>query len=70
MDKDKKGSTPSGKLQEGVDFYLENGLFVFTAKFLSERGYCCRSGCRHCPYGFNGDLATANELGPATPEAP
>ncbi|HUC31799.1 MAG TPA: DUF5522 domain-containing protein [Ilumatobacteraceae bacterium] len=27
-----------------------SGLTVFTARFLSERGYCCESGCRHCPY--------------------
>jgi hypothetical protein len=26
-------------------------LFVFTARFLRDRGYCCESGCRHCPYG-------------------
>jgi len=26
------------------------GLFVMTAAFLSERGYCCDHGCRHCPY--------------------
>jgi hypothetical protein len=25
-------------------------LVVFTAAFLAERGYCCDSGCRHCPY--------------------
>jgi Family of unknown function (DUF5522) len=34
-------------------YYLENGLLVFTAKYLLERGYCCKNGCRHCPYGFN-----------------
>jgi hypothetical protein len=39
-------------LIEGEDYYLENGNWVFTAKFLLDRGYCCRSGCRHCPYGF------------------
>ena len=33
-----------------IDYYLEDGLFVFTAKFLLRRGYCCESGCRHCPY--------------------
>ena len=38
------------ELQEGVDYYLEDGLFVFTAEFLLRRGYCCESGCRHCPY--------------------
>lgn len=39
-------------LVEGVDYYMENGFMVFTAKYLRERGYCCESGCRHCPYGF------------------
>lgn len=27
-----------------------SGLAVFTAQFLADRGYCCDSGCRHCPY--------------------
>ena len=40
------------ELIEGVDYYVESGLFVFTAEYLRERGYCCTSGCRHCPYGF------------------
>ena len=39
-------------LREGEDYYIENGLMVFTAAFLNNRGYCCESGCRHCPYGF------------------
>ena len=26
------------------------GLSVMTAAFLATRGYCCSSGCRHCPY--------------------
>jgi Family of unknown function (DUF5522) len=39
-------------LVEGEDYYLERGNWVFTAKYLLDRGYCCRSGCRHCPYGF------------------
>ena len=26
------------------------GLQVLTAAFLAERGSCCGSGCRHCPY--------------------
>jgi hypothetical protein len=28
----------------------ETGLFVLTASYLAERGYCCERGCRHCPY--------------------
>ena len=39
-------------LIEGEDFYIERGLYVFTEKFLRERGYCCESGCRHCPWGY------------------
>ncbi len=39
-------------LIEGRDYYVENGLYVFTEYYLRQRGYCCQSGCRHCPYGF------------------
>ena len=27
-----------------------SGFSVFTAAFLGQRGYCCLSSCRHCPY--------------------
>jgi hypothetical protein len=27
-----------------------SGFFVFTATELWDRGACCHSGCRHCPY--------------------
>ncbi len=40
------------QLVEGIDYYIENGFVVFTAHYLRNRGYCCESGCRHCPYGF------------------
>ena len=40
---------------EGEDYYVnENGLVVFSAKYLSERGYCCGNGCKHCPYSYEG----------------
>jgi hypothetical protein len=42
-------------LIEGEDFYYEGPYLVFTGKFLRERGYCCESGCRHCPWGFRKD---------------
>jgi hypothetical protein len=32
------------------DFYFEGELIVFTAQYHLKRGYCCKSGCRHCPY--------------------
>ena len=33
------------------DYYFEGQLMVFTAAYHLKRGYCCGSGCRHCPYG-------------------
>ena len=35
-----------------IDYYIENGFWVFTAWHHLKRGNCCKSGCRHCPYGF------------------
>ncbi len=32
------------------DFYFDHGLMIFTAACHLRRGYCCGSGCRHCPY--------------------
>lgn len=37
-------------LVAGEDYYLERGFLVFTARYHLRRGYCCGSGCRHCPY--------------------
>jgi hypothetical protein len=34
-------------------YYSEEGYIVFTAKYLLQRGYCCKNGCKHCPYGFD-----------------
>jgi Family of unknown function (DUF5522) len=53
---------PTRPLVEGQDYYLENGRWVFTAAFHQERGYCCESGCRHCPYGFQKTSTTSDEL--------
>lgn len=35
-----------------ADYYIENGFYVFTEQFHLKRGHCCKSNCRHCPYGF------------------
>jgi len=35
----------------GIDYYLEDGKFVFLPEYHLKRGYCCNSKCRHCPYG-------------------
>lgn len=42
------------KLTEGVDFtYNENGLMVLSREYHLKRGYCCKSGCKNCPYDFS-----------------
>jgi len=33
-----------------LDYYIENGNWVFTEWFHLKRGSCCGSACRHCPY--------------------
>jgi hypothetical protein len=41
------------ELNEGEDYYInDQGLFVLTAKYLLERGYCCGAGCTNCPYEY------------------
>jgi ATP-binding cassette subfamily B (MDR/TAP) protein 1 len=39
--------------ERGASTYTDpaSGYEVFTAAALAERGTCCGSGCRHCPYG-------------------
>jgi hypothetical protein len=34
------------------DYYIENGYYVFTEEYHLKRGYCCKSGCRHCPWKY------------------
>jgi hypothetical protein len=48
------GQNFENKLTEGEDYYLTTeGYKVFTEAYHLKRGYCCKSGCRHCPYGFD-----------------
>lgn len=52
-------------LQEGTDYELnEVGLMVFTAHYLKQRGYCCRNGCRNCPYNFHQSPAENKDTQP------
>jgi hypothetical protein len=41
------------ELEEGDFYKTPEGYLVFTEKYHLKRGYCCRSGCRHCPYGYD-----------------
>lgn len=43
------------------EFYFEGPYMVFTEAYHLRRGYCCRSGCRHCPYGFREEDSESNK---------
>jgi len=53
------------------DFYIEDGYLVFTAAYHLKRGYCCGSGCRHCPYrdGANADGGQTADPSPSVAAA-
>ena len=40
-------------LEPGDYYYSEEGFIVFTKQYHLKRGYCCQSGCKHCPYGYD-----------------
>jgi hypothetical protein len=43
------------------DYYMtEEGYIVFTEKYHLKRGYCCQSGCRHCPWKEKKKVASGN----------
>jgi hypothetical protein len=50
MDQESQPVTAQAPL-EPEDFYFEGPYLVFTAAYHLKRGFCCGSGCRHCPYG-------------------
>jgi hypothetical protein len=60
MDRNSPSAAPRAPLEPG-DYYLEGENLVFTVNYHLKRGFCCGSGCRHCPYGF------ASECAPAVP---
>jgi hypothetical protein len=41
---------PDRELVEGRDYTIIDGKWVFTAEYLMKRGYCCKCGCKNCPY--------------------
>ena len=47
------GFNQKSKLDLEDFYYSPEGYLIFTEKYLAKRGYCCKNGCKHCPYGFN-----------------
>ena len=48
--KDNQTTVKPPKPKEDEDYYFENGFLVMTEAYHLKRGFCCGSGCRHCPY--------------------
>jgi len=45
------------------DYYFEGPNLVFTEAYHLKRGFCCGSGCRHCPYRDASGKTDPNEPG-------
>ncbi|MBS9523737.1 hypothetical protein KIH41_13280 [Litoribacter ruber] len=48
--KKKKEPIKPQQVQPGDYYFNEAGLMVFTEQYHLRRGFCCGSGCKHCPY--------------------
>lgn len=64
-----KAAIAAVKLFREQGYYKDKGKVVFGAKYLLQRGYCCGSGCRHCPYGKDIQRAANGKSLRGVPEA-
>jgi hypothetical protein len=47
------GFSKKSNLDEEDYYVTPEGYIVFTEKYHLKRGHCCKSGCKHCPYGYD-----------------
>lgn len=55
---DMSGFNKKSKLADDEFYYSPEGYIIFTEVYLRKRGYCCKNGCKHCPYGFDKKTGT------------
>lgn len=55
---------PPSENMDDEDCYFDGPYLVFTEAYHRKRGYCCESGCRHCPYGFGKNAPAAEAENP------
>ncbi|MBX6360028.1 DUF5522 domain-containing protein [Pseudacidobacterium ailaaui] len=58
---------PQSSLKKDVDYYMDGPFLVFTEAYHLKRGYCCGSGCRHCPWKQQGNAGEASCSDPGSP---
>lgn len=62
MSEDMSGFSRKNKLDKDEYYLSSEGFLVFTEKYLLKRGFCCKNGCKHCPYGFNKKTGKCSKL--------
>jgi hypothetical protein len=45
-----RNQEPEKTSENDEDCYWDGPYLVFTEAYHLKRGYCCNSGCRHCPW--------------------
>ena len=56
MNDNHENYSDNNKLKPEDFYYSDEGYIVFTETYHLKRGFCCKSNCKHCPYGY--DLKT------------
>ena len=51
--KEKNNFNNQNKFDEEDYYYSKDGYIIFTEQYHLKRGHCCKSGCKHCPYGYD-----------------
>lgn len=53
MNNEMSGFQKKNTLKEEEYYLSKEGFIIFTEAYHLKRGYCCKSGCKHCPFGFD-----------------
>jgi hypothetical protein len=53
MNNEMSGFQKKNTLMQEEYYLSKEGFIIFTEAYHLKRGYCCKSGCKHCPFGFD-----------------
>ena len=62
MEEDMSGFSKKKRWEDDEYYYTPEGFVVFTEKHHLKRGYCCKSGCKHCPFGYDKKTDTFRKM--------
>ncbi len=58
MNNEMSGFQKTNTLTEEEYYLSKEGFIIFTEAYHLKRGYCCKSGCKHCPFGYDKKTGT------------